>query len=175
MKIKLLILPLAAMLIISTAQVMGAQPDCDFGPGPGCGDGPGFGFGHRMGILKWAEELELTPEQVKKIETVRLEMAKATIELRNQLELKQLELRELISADQPDRKRIEAKIDEIAPLRTALLKKHIEHRLAMKDVLTSEQRAKLETMHGSGMQHQRGRQRDWRDDREDRDREPGRR
>ena len=88
---------------------------------------------------------------------MRLDMAKETVTLRSELELKQLELRELMSADEPDLRQIEAKIDEMTPLRTELQKKGIEHRLAMREILTPEQRAKLELMRGAGMRHHRGR------------------
>jgi Spy/CpxP family protein refolding chaperone len=189
MKTKWILLPIALVLVFAATQLGFSQPNRDFGPGsdfeegprfgpgpgPGCGDGPGFGRGHGEGLLERAEELELTPEQVKKIKAMRLDLAKETIELRNQLELKHLEFGELMAADQPDLKRIEAKIDEIAPLRTTLEKKRIENMLAIREVLTPEQRAKLETMRGSGMRHQRGQRTGFHKDREDRNREPERR
>jgi len=169
-------------MIVSAVQMAGAQPGCGFGPGRGCGegrgfgpgsgfgDGPGYGPGHGEGILERAEELELTPEQVDKIKAMHLNMAKETIEVRNQLELKQLELRELLSADRPDIRKIEAKIDEMVPLRTMLQKKHIGQRLAVCEVLTSEQREKLDAMRGPRMRHERGDRRGWDDEGEDDDR-----
>ncbi|UCE19851.1 MAG: Spy/CpxP family protein refolding chaperone [Gemmatimonadota bacterium] len=154
------------MLILGVTQLGLAQPECK--TDPGFGDGPGFG--HRRGlcqdrefgrgdgpnILTKAEALELTSEQIKKIKAMRLDMAKEKIRLRSELDLKELELRELMSADEPDIRRIEAKIDEMAPLRTELQKKRIGHRLAVRDVLTLEQREKLELMRGPGMRHHSG-------------------
>ena len=61
-----------------------------------------------------------------------------------------------MSDDEPDIRRIEAKIDEMAPLRTELQKKLIEQRLAMRDVLTPEQKEKLELLRGAGMRHHKG-------------------
>lgn len=154
MRTKWFILGTAVLLIIGAVQMGYAQRGCGFGPGHGFGDGPGFG--DRPGILAKAEALDLKPEQIKKIKAIRLNVAKETVRLRSELELKQLELRELMSADDPDIRRIEAKIDEIAPLRTELQKKHIEHRLAMRDVLTPEQKTKLELMRGPGKPYHDG-------------------
>ena len=154
------------LLVIGVAQLGLAQPGDEdgrgFGDGPGFGRGPGmcqergFGQGDGPGILAKAETLELTTEQIKKIKAMRLDMAKKKIRLRSGLELKQLELKELISADEPDMRRIEAKIDEMAPLRTELQKKRIEHRLAIRDILTPEQKTKLELLPAAGMKHHRG-------------------
>ena len=154
------------LLVIGVAQLGLAQPgDRDgrgfgdgprFGRGPGMCQEPGFGQGDGPGILAKAEALELTTEQIKKIKAMRLDMAKEKIRLRSELELKQLELRELMSADEPDIRRIEAKIDEMAPLRTELQKKRIEHRLAVRNVLTQEQKAKLELLRGAGLRHHKG-------------------
>ena len=172
MRTRLFILPLVALMIVSAVQAAGAQPDCGFGPGRGCGEGRGFGTGPGEGILEQAEELELTPEQVAKIKAMYLNIARETIEIRNQLELKQLELQELLSADQPDIRKIEAKIDEMMPLRTTLHKKHMGQRLAMRDILTPEQRAKLDTMRGPGMRHKRGDRHEWDDDEDEEGRGP---
>ena len=166
MKRKWFFYGIAGMLILGIAQLGIAQPECE--PDPGFGDGPGFGHrrglcqdrgfgrGDGPGILAKAEALELTSEQIKKIKTMRLDMAKEKIRLRSELELKQLELKELLSADEPDMRRIEAKIDEMAPLRTELQKKRIEHRLAVRNVLTQEQRDKLELMRGARTRHHKG-------------------
>ena len=166
MKTKQFFYGITVILIIGLTQTGFGQPDGDFGPG--FGDGPGFGrgrgfcqdrgFGRGDGpnILAQAEALELTSEQIKKIKVMHLDMAKETVRLRSDLELKQLEMRELMSVDEPDLRLIEAKIDEMALLRTELQKKHIEHQLAVRNILTPEQRAKLELMRGPSMRHHKG-------------------
>ena len=166
MRTKWIVSAMTIMLIIGVAQIGMAQPGCKanpgFGDGPGFGHGRGFcqerGFGHGdgPGILAKAEALELKPEQIKKIKALQLDMAKETVRLRSELELKELELKELMSAEKPDLRLIEAKIDEMAPLRTDFQKKRIEHQLAMREVLTPEQKEKLELMRGPGMRHHKG-------------------
>jgi len=158
MKAKRLILAMTAIFLIGGVHTGFAQPHRGVGHCPGMGGGPGFGPGDGPGILARAEALDLKPEQVKELKALRLNMAKETLRLRSELELKQLELRELLFADEPDIGRIEAKIDEMAPLRTELHKKRIEHRLATREVLTPEQRAKLDLTRTPGKRH-RGAQR----------------
>ncbi|MFQ6091567.1 MAG: Spy/CpxP family protein refolding chaperone [bacterium] len=153
MRTKWLILGTAVLLAIGAAQMGYAQRACGFGPGRGLGDGPGDG----PGILAKAEALDLKPDQVERIQAMRLDLAKTTLQIRSELELKRLELRELMLADKPDRRGIEAKIDEIEPLRTELQKKRIEHRLALREVLTPEQRAKLKLWLGPGKRRPDGR------------------
>ena len=166
MKMKRFFYATAMMLVLGIAQPGIAQPECE--ADPGFGDGPGFrrgcglrqdrgfGRGDGPGILAKAEALELTSEQIKKIKAMRLDMAKEMVKLRSELELKQLELKELMSVDEPEIRLIEAKIDEMAPLRTELQKNRIGHRLAVRDVLTPEQKEKLELMRGRGMRHHKG-------------------
>jgi len=59
------------------------------------------------------------------------------------MQVKQLDLRDLLAADQPDRAAIDAKLQEISSARLALDKSAIDYRLNSRDALTPEQRDKL--------------------------------
>jgi Spy/CpxP family protein refolding chaperone len=62
---------------------------------------------------------------------------------RADLEVKQIDLRDLLSGDKPDRAAIEAKLQEISTARLALEKSAIDFRLNSRDALTPAQRDKL--------------------------------
>jgi len=106
---------------------------------------PGFGYGAKC----WSkEDLKLSPEQIKKMQSLELNFEKETAKLFSDLRVKQLELRELWTADTPDETKINAKIDEIGKLRTDLEKKRTSHLLEVKKVLTEEQWLKLRSKPG---------------------------
>lgn len=184
MKQKRYFCAVVAILVLGIAQLGFAQPECKadagFGEDHGFGRGRdpcqerGFGPGGGPGILAKAEALELTAEQIKKIKTMQLDMAKETVRLRSDLEIKQLELRELTAADKPDMARIAARIDEMSPLRAELQKKRIEHRLSVLDVLTPEQKEKLELKREARMRHHKGQRREHQGRQRGEDRGPGR-
>ncbi|GEM_PF-1010776 len=114
---------------------MGARnPDGKRGRG-GLG-GPGFGLGRR------AADLELTKDQQSKLETMGVDFQKEIIPMRAQLQVMKIELQQLIRSDAKQME-IDAKIDQIGRLRADLQKKQVGHRMAMRAVLTPEQREKL--------------------------------
>jgi Spy/CpxP family protein refolding chaperone len=57
--------------------------------------------------------------------------------------VKQIDLRDLLSADKPDRAAIDAKLQDISTARLALEKSAITFRLDSRDALTPAQREKL--------------------------------
>jgi Spy/CpxP family protein refolding chaperone len=112
------------------------------------GQGMGMGMmgtgmkGGDCGLMGRAEELELTKDQRKQLEDLRFGFQKGIIPLRAQLQVLNLELRKLIRSDakRPD---IDAQIDQIGKLSTDIQKQAVAHRMAMKAILTPEQRDKL--------------------------------
>ena len=111
--------------------------------GPG-----GGGFG-----MKVMDELELTKDQRKQLEDITFNFRKGIIPLRAQLQVLNLELQKMIRTDAP-RKDIDAQIDQVGKLRTDIQKQAVGNRLAMRAVLTPEQREKWDNrphMMGKGM------------------------
>jgi Spy/CpxP family protein refolding chaperone len=115
---------------LSLASLAYAQPEktgCQ-----GCGGHKGKGGG-MMG-------LDLTEEQHKKIDDLRMKHIKEVMPLKTDLRIKQMELGALWRADELDAKKIIAKVKEISGLREKLQVAGVEQKLNMYKVLTPEQR-----------------------------------
>lgn len=124
---------------------MGYGPGMGFGPGPGICPAP-YGPGYFLGA--WAANLNLTAEQVQKMQALREAFWKEIAPVQSELVSKRLELRSLWLQPNPDRDKILAKQKEINALREKVQEKAIKHRLEMRQILTPEQQAKLEAAFG---------------------------
>ena len=105
-----------------------------------------FGLAGLVSDPQVRERLGITPEQASKIRQQDFTFRKAQIRNRAELEVKRMELAELLAADKPDRAMIDKKLREISDTRFASEKSRIGHRLAMREALTPEQREKLKQM-----------------------------
>jgi len=83
----------------------------------------------------------LTAEQMEKVGALRTEHQKGMIDLRADLQKKRLDLRTLMTATEPNEKKINAVIEEMGALRTQLQKQRVSHWLKVREMLTPEQRA----------------------------------
>ena len=92
------------------------------------------------------EALNLTAEQKEKIHSIRTEAKKKSIDLRARQRIAQIELRELMAADTPDRGKIDAKVSEISKLHETMMRQHIDTALKIQQVLTPEQRQKAKEL-----------------------------
>ena len=132
------------------------------GGGPGEFGGPGErgyggerggrgGFGEGEPFLRLAENprvrqaLGLTDEQVERLHKIGVDAEKTSIQTRADLELRHIELRELLRADNPDHDAIMQKIDQVNALRGKMQKQRVETMLSARSVLTPEQIKKLKT------------------------------
>jgi Spy/CpxP family protein refolding chaperone len=70
--------------------------------------------------------------------------------------VKQIDLRDLLAADKPDRAALDRQLQAISASRLAMDKSRIDFRLNMKDALTPEQREKLRQAMKDRMQARRG-------------------
>ena len=144
------------MVAILAAAGLAMAQGCEKGPGMGMGYGPHSG-GERPGGHGLWSALNLTPEQVQKVQALRESFFKETIPLRNELMSKKLELRSLWLKTNPDEEQILAKQKEINDLRAQLQEKATKNRLEMRKVLTPEQQAQLANLRGrSGRGYGRG-------------------
>ena len=109
-----------------------------WGHGGGRGDGPGKAM---------MEELALTKDQLKKMDDMRSTHRKEMIPIRAQVQVKQIELNQLFESDAAIGT-INSKIDEISKLKTDMAKKQAAHRVAMRQLLTPEQREIWNSMPG---------------------------
>jgi len=128
------------------------------------------GFGREAGLLRLADNprvraaLNLTDEQVGRFHKLAVESEKSSVKTHAELELRGIELRELLRAENPDHDSVMKKVDEISVLRGQTARQHMETLLAARSVLTPEQEKKLRSFReehgfgGSGREHrmQRG-------------------
>ena len=109
----------------------------------GHGFGRGAGLLHLVDIPRVRAELNLTDEQVGRLHKLAVESEKSSIKTRADLQLRGIELRELLRAEKPERDAIMSKVQEISDLRGQMAKQHMETLLAAGDVLTPEQLKKV--------------------------------
>jgi len=139
-----------------------AGPD---GPGGRAGrggvDGPG---GPRMGqsdplaeLLRpeVQKELAITAEQRQKLEDLRFNHEKESIQHRAAMQIQRMELSRLMKADNPDRAAIDKKVQELTQEEAAQMRSSINANLNSRAVLTAEQRAKLAQFRESRMSPER--------------------
>jgi len=149
-----------AMVVIAPLQAATdcqkqAAADCQKQAAAGCqkqGDmekkmGKGCAMGQGCMMLKNIPNL--SDEQKGKLEKLHAEHQKLMAAAKADMEKLHAEMQGLMK-DPVDLKKVEAKIDEAAKMKAAMQKKCLAHRLAVRALLTDEQKAKLGDM-GCGM------------------------
>jgi periplasmic protein CpxP/Spy len=113
--------------------------------------------GGMMGMMRMmmaVDHLDLTPDQRKKIRTLRLEHQKEAIPLMGKIRMAGVETEELMMADPVDLEKVKAKTKEKYETMADLEISHLALEQEIKAVLTPEQRQKLDAMmemrHGGG-------------------------
>ena len=112
----------------------------------------GFGGGGFLNNPAMRQRLGITSDQATKIHQQDLDFQKSQIRNRADLDVKRIELNELLSADNPDRSAINAKLQEVSAAQMASEKAGIDNRLALRDVLTPAQRTQLQQLRTNGPQ-----------------------
>jgi len=97
------------------------------------------------GCMMLAQIPDLTEEQKVKIEKLRQEHQQAMTGLMDEME-KQATAMKALMKDPIDVSKVEAKIDEIAKMKADMQKKCLAHRLAVRALLTDEQKTKFGEM-----------------------------
>lgn len=161
-----------ATLALAASPLLAAQQGPPAGAPPPQGPGPGRAaqvqgqrpFGGRMqqGQLRrqmlrrrtalarlmrdpaFREEAGISADQAAKFEAQRTAFAKAMIRNRADLQLKRLELAEILRAENPDRAQLDKKLRELEDSRFAARKASIDHRLALRALFPPEQRQKMQ-------------------------------
>jgi Spy/CpxP family protein refolding chaperone len=93
------------------------------------------------------EELGLSDEQTKQLKPIVLQAMKTGIQQHADLQIAEIELRELLEANPVDMAQVEAKLKSIEGLRTMLRLTLIKAHEQAQALLTPEQRQKLERLH----------------------------
>lgn len=128
MKGKVAVIAAASLMVFLMA--FAAYAGC-WGPGPGP-------RGSSSGIWK-----QLSKDQQKQAESMRLEFFKKMETLQSEMGKKRLELMELAAKDSPDEQTIQNKREEIWALRDAMRKERRELSTNMRSLLTPEQRKEI--------------------------------
>ncbi len=112
-----------------------------------------FGLSRLLSNPDIREQLGVSAEQAATIRQQESDFRKTAIRSRADLQVKQIDLRDLLAADKPDRAAIDAKLQEISTSRLAFQKSAIDYRLNARAALTPAQRDKLKQI----MRDRRGR------------------
>jgi Spy/CpxP family protein refolding chaperone len=83
--------------------------------------------------------LELTTEQAQRMETIRANTAKQIAPKQAQIQVKRIEMSELMRQANPNARQVDAKIKEIGDLRNEIQTLRVRGRLEVRSVLTPEQ------------------------------------
>jgi Spy/CpxP family protein refolding chaperone len=130
---------------------------------------PGRGF--REEGLRRLEKLDLSSEQKSALKDAMREHRKKGIDLRAAVQKKRIDLKELMEAEKPDRKRYEALNKEIADVQLQQKMLLFDMRQSLMNILTPEQRKTWMESRGEGMRgrdgHRPGRHGDRDDDEDD--------
>ena len=104
------------------------------------------------------ERLKITPEQAAKIQAQQSTVAKSMIRGHADIQVKRMELAELMRAEKPDRVLIDKKLREVQDATFAAEKARVDNHLTTRDLFTPEQRQEMEKMRGEfrGRMMQRG-------------------
>jgi len=94
--------------------------------------------------------MKFTAEQEKQIMDLKVVLIKETDPLKMDMKLKGLELMALWKEDNPEVKKILAKVREVGEIKLKLQEKMIIHKLAMFKILTPEQKTMMKGMMGMG-------------------------
>jgi Spy/CpxP family protein refolding chaperone len=97
-------------------------------------------------LLAMSDELELSEEQIQKIQDNAFAMRKDLIQKRADMEKAKLELRQIMLAKQIDKKAALQKTDEISALKAELAKRKLSARIDRLNILNAEQRTKVRRM-----------------------------
>jgi len=83
--------------------------------------------------------IDFTEEQIAEIRQMMLDFQKESLELRNQIQMKQLEMKELLLEDSIDMDQVRTKLEEISKLQIEVRVKAIERQTKIQGLLTPEQ------------------------------------
>lgn len=129
-----LTLILTGLFILAAAAALAQRP------GPGM-KGDSDALGPCPGLL--AERLELSEEQIAQIDRIREESREKAVDLRKQLMRVRNDLKGEMLADSPSHKKVMELNGRLGELRTGLAAIRLEHKLAVRELLTPEQRDRM--------------------------------
>ncbi len=98
------------------------------------------------------ERLNLTDEQKKETQKLRLDLQRKNIPIQSQIRLARLDIREQMSVDMPDKAKIEKLMKQVSDLQLQVKMNGLDHMFAVRNILTPEQLKDWHGMMGPGRQ-----------------------
>lgn len=138
----------ARILLVAAGWVLAAATVCAQSPetkSVDLFDMPGKWWKHQPVV----DELRLTPDQTAKIEAIFMEHRKKLVDLKAQLEKYMLDLEQTTDQSQFDRAQVLKLVDQIAPVRSEIVRSTILMQLDIRDQLNPNQRATLKKLRGT--------------------------
>ena len=102
-----------------------------------------YADGHRDRGHRMLGGLDLSQEQREQIEDIHHQAAKKLVQQQADIRLAQLDLKELMGADEPQREKIHAQLAMIADLQVAMRIVQADQQLDLRQLLTPEQRREM--------------------------------
>ena len=107
-------------------------------------DGAGrFNRVERVEKMKFADNLNLSPQQRQQLQKHQFEQRKAMIALRSKLDLLRIELDEAACATKPDLRKIDRIAERMGNVHTEMTKQRVHARIQRNSILTDEQQQSL--------------------------------
>jgi Spy/CpxP family protein refolding chaperone len=126
---------IAAILSLLAAPAAVVGQGYHHGPmGPGAPAGPGYG-----NLLECKEELNLSKDQMEKIEEINFNHHQMMIDLKAELEKAKLKKRREMHSDAPNKTKVLVLTKEIVNIHGKMAEARVEHRFAIRQILTKEQ------------------------------------
>ncbi len=163
------VLLIAALAVNANAQMCGCT-GTPCGGMPGCGMMGGMehrdmGMMHGKGGMMMGDDhplwkrlmaLGLDDKQKEALKTLHTKMMKEMARKRADLQIAEIDLRDLLDKDAVDMKAVETSLKKKEALKTEMFLAHVRAHEEMKAILTPEQRKKLKEMGGPGCAMMRG-------------------
>jgi len=130
-------LGLVGAMVLTASAVFAWGPG--FGRGMGMGFGPGYGYGYGPGLAS----INLSADQIAKIQKIQGDGYAEMVKFRTEMFTKAGELQALFREPTLDKAKIAAKGKEIASLQAQMEEKALAARTTVAEILTPEQRAQL--------------------------------
>ncbi|MBN2166600.1 MAG: Spy/CpxP family protein refolding chaperone [Marinilabiliaceae bacterium] len=150
MKAKQFLFALATLVLLGGMNTMLAQQ----------GSGNGYGKGNGTGLYGNQQECnripDLTDEQMAQIQSLRTAHLKDVLPLRNKMNELQAKQRTLTTGNNIDKTTVNSNIDEITKIKNSLLKKQVAHRLAVRNILTDDQKVWFDAHQSKGRKGGKG-------------------
>jgi Spy/CpxP family protein refolding chaperone len=112
---------------------------------PGCGIkgamGPGMADGPKCGPM--LKTLDLTAEQQKKVDAIHEKLARQMVQAGADLRIAEMDMKQLMSAETPDKAKIDAQVDKVSQLQAGMQKSRIATLFEIRGLLTPEQLKKF--------------------------------